>query len=171
MKTIITITIIILSTVLSACKKKQNQSASEDKSSVTTVSGYQFKGLANIKCDSTGGKVEAVSYSVPNDYSWGTDILSFNAGNMFTGFGGGTYTKPNDTTYINEVNWHGATPWGFSVNKAYKVDADSVYILSTDTMLNLSSFSSTGKLFVVYATGIDPNVGGYKPHIRLFMFE
>lgn len=169
MKKILLSTILLIS--IYSCKKKEKENTVENKNSVTTVSGYQFKGLANIECDSLGQKVEAISYSVPNDYSWGTDILSFNTGNMFTGFGGGTYTKPNDTTYINEINWYAATQWNFSVTKGYTVNANTVKIIYTDTTLNLSSYSSTGNLFIVYATGIDPNVGGYKPHIRLFMFE
>lgn len=156
--------------IVYSCKKKTEEPESTKTSSA--LSGYQFKGLANIGYDSLG-KIYWVSYSVPNDYSWGTDILSFNAGNIFTGFGGGTYTKPNDTTYINEVNWHAATPWGFNVRLGYKVSADSVKALFCDTLLNLASYSSTGKLFVVYATGKNPNITPSlaKNQIRLFMFE
>lgn len=161
------IMLLIAILVVYGCKKKIEEPES---SKTSSISGYQFKGLINMGYDNTG-KCHWVSYSEPNDYSWGTDILNFSS-NTFTGFGGGTYTKSNDTTYINELNWHAVTSNGFNCTLGYTIIPSNCKILYCDTTLNVNSFSSTGELFIVYAKGLSNTPGDLAPNqIRLFLFE
>lgn len=164
-----------------SCKNKTEELEGSKTSSV--VSAYQFKGLVNMGYDSTG-RCHWVTYNVPNDYTWSNDVLCFYNDGTFGGFGGGTYSNSNDITYINEVNWHEATPYGFTritgytamsnnyIFGGYTTSVNNVKILSCDTSLNLTSFSTKEKLFIVYTERMSPDSHDLAPNqLRLFLFE